>query len=127
MSWQAYVDQQLIGTGQINQGAILGLDGNIWAKSKDFALKAGEGAKLVANFKDPASAQGSGIYVNGNKYMTLKADANSVYGKKSGNGGVITVKTKQAVLVGLYPEGIQAGAATNVVERLGDYLRENNY
>eukprot|EP00727_Mastigamoeba_balamuthi_P010639 m51a1_g6198 putative profilin i (128) ;mRNA; f:105585-106389 len=127
MSWQAYVDQQLVATGLVSEAAILGLDGNVWAKSANFNLKAGEGAKLASNFKDAASVQGSGIFVNGNKYMTLRADGQSIYGKKAGAGGVVTVKTKQAVLVGVYAEGLQAGSAANVVERLGDYLRENNY
>lgn len=39
MSWQSYVDEQLVGTGNITQAAIVGLDGNAWAQSAGFGLK----------------------------------------------------------------------------------------
>lgn len=43
MSWQSYVDEQLIGTGFVINAAILGHDGGVWATSAGFALKPGEG------------------------------------------------------------------------------------
>lgn len=46
---------------------------------------------------------------------------------KKGAGGVVMVKTGQAVLIGQYNETIQPGQATTVVEKLADYLRENGY
>lgn len=36
--WQAYVDNALLRTGQVNQAAIFGLDGVQWASSKDFKV-----------------------------------------------------------------------------------------
>ena len=39
MSWQAYVDTNLVGTGKIVNAAIIGHDGNTWATSKGFAVK----------------------------------------------------------------------------------------
>ena len=39
-----------------------------------------------------------------------------------GREGIIIVKTKQALLIGHYPESVQPGNATNVVEKLADYL-----
>lgn len=33
MSWQAYVDTNLLGTGKISEAALIGHDGNVWAKS----------------------------------------------------------------------------------------------
>jgi Profilin len=50
----------------------------------------------------------------------------SLYGKK-GAGGVVVVKTGQAIIVGVYNDKQQPGNAANVVEKLGDYLRENGY
>lgn len=38
MSWQAYVDNNLIGTRMVAQGAIHGLDGSKWASSPNFAV-----------------------------------------------------------------------------------------
>jgi profilin len=39
MSWQAYVDQQLVGTGKVSRGAIFGLDGSTWAISPGFNVR----------------------------------------------------------------------------------------
>jgi len=121
MSWQSYVDEQLVGTGNISKAAIIGLDGNAWAQSAGFALKAGEGAKLAALFKKPTDAFAQGITVDNTKYLAIKADERSIYGKK-GAGGVVTVKTGQSVLIGVYNETIQPGNAATAVEKLADYL-----
>jgi len=51
----------------------------------------------------------------------LNCDERSIYGKK-GSGGVVCVKTKQAVLIALYEDPTQPGEATKVVESLADYL-----
>jgi len=39
-----------------------------------------------------------------------------------GASGACCVKTKQAVLIGIYAEGAQAGDCNTVVEKLADYL-----
>jgi profilin len=39
----------------------------------------------------------------------------------------VCVKTKQAVLIGMYEEPIQFGEATKVVEALADYLISVSY
>ena len=36
MSWQTYVDTNLVGSSHVTQAALLGLDGSIWAKSAKF-------------------------------------------------------------------------------------------
>ena len=38
MSWQSYVDDQLLATKAVKNAVICGHDGNIWAKSGDFAV-----------------------------------------------------------------------------------------
>jgi len=125
MSWQGYIDQ-LTGSGNIAQAAIVGHDGSSWATSAGFSVSAGEGAGIANNFKNPSAAQSTGITAAGVKYLTIKADDRSIYGKK-GNAGIITVKTGQAILIGVYKEGTQPGAAANTVEKLADYLIENGY
>jgi len=126
MSWQAYVDQQLVGTGCVTSGAIIGLDGSIWAKSPSLNFGNGETQTLAKLHANPADAQAKGIFIASSKYMTLRADNRSIYGKK-GAGGVVVVKTNQAVLIGLYNENIQPGQCANAVEKLADYLIENGY
>lgn len=52
-----------------------------------------QGAKTLANlFKNPNDAYANGISLAGIKYLAIKADNQSIYGKK-GAGGVVTVKT----------------------------------
>ncbi|KAM0746979.1 profilin [Meredithblackwellia eburnea MCA 4105] len=121
MSWQAYVDTNLLGTGKINKAAILGQQGGVWATSAGYDLTADEQSKLVSAFNDPGSVQASGLHAAGQKFFALKADERSVYGKK-GAAGIVTVKTKQAVIVAEYPEGVVPGDATKIVEELADYL-----
>jgi hypothetical protein len=36
MSWQTYVDTNLVGTGHIKQGAIIGHNGSVWATTPGF-------------------------------------------------------------------------------------------
>ena len=38
MSWQSYIDDQLLATKAVKNAVICGHDGNIWAKSGDFAV-----------------------------------------------------------------------------------------
>ena len=39
-----------------------------------------------------------------------------------GREGIVIVKTKQALLIGHYPENVQPGQAATTVEKLADYL-----
>ncbi len=126
MSWQEYVDSHLVGTGNVKKAIIVGHDGSVWAATAGFSIKPDEAAKIVKAFADPSGALSSGLFINGDKYMTLKSDSRSVYGKK-GACGFCAVKTNLSVLIGLYDENIQPGQCANTVERLADYLIENSY
>jgi len=125
MSWQAYVDTSLIGSGNVDKAAIFSAAGDSkWAASHGFDISAAELKTIVDSYrdtKDVKDVQGSGFYIAGSKYMTLRADDRSLYGKK-GKEGIIIVKTTQAILVAHYPETVQPGNAVTTVEQLGDYL-----
>jgi len=108
------------------KGAILGADGSTWATSSGFAVSPAEGKALSDLFKTPANAFSNGINIAGIKYLAVKADERSIYGKK-GTGGICTVKTGQAIVVGVYDDKLPAGSAANVAEKLADYLIENGY
>ena len=81
MSWQAYVDTNLVGTGKVSRAAILGLKGGVWATSPGFTVSPEEQSAIIKGLDDPAPLQASGIYANGKKYLTLQANARSIYGK----------------------------------------------
>ncbi|KAL0632680.1 profilin, required for normal timing of actin polymerization in response to thermal stress [Maublancomyces gigas] len=129
MSWQAYVDTSLISTGKIDGGAIFSAGGDsVWAASKDFTVQQSEVQALISAFKDGLTLgkgvqdlHEKGLYIGGAKYFCIKADERSIYGKK-GKEGIISVKTKQAILVAHYPDTVQPGEAAKTVEQLADYL-----
>ncbi|CAF9919582.1 MAG: profilin, required for normal timing of actin polymerization in response to thermal stress [Alectoria fallacina] len=145
MSWQAYVDTSLVGTGNLDRAAIFNTHGtSVWASTHGFAVSPAEIKEVIDSYSDTSDVkkiQSGGFRVAGEKYMTIKADEKSVYGKKvhyrsnsqitaakseliilQGKEGIVIVKTQQAILVAHYPETVQPGQATNTVEQLGDYL-----
>eukprot|EP01115_Flamella_aegyptia_P015167 TRINITY_DN91225_c0_g1_i1.p1 TRINITY_DN91225_c0_g1~~TRINITY_DN91225_c0_g1_i1.p1 ORF type:complete len:127 (+),score=58.00 TRINITY_DN91225_c0_g1_i1:32-412(+) len=126
MAWQPYVDTNLVGTGQVTKAAIFGHDGSQWASSAGFQISGPEVQALIGGFTNPAALRASGIHLAGEKYLTLRMDDASIYGKR-GTGGCIAVKTGMAVLVGVYEEPIQPGNCANTVETLGDYLKDQGY
>ncbi|KAI9681506.1 MAG: profilin, required for normal timing of actin polymerization in response to thermal stress [Caeruleum heppii] len=125
MSWQEYVDSSLVGTGNLDRAAILNAEGtSVWASSKGFTVAPEEIKEVIAAYNDKGSVkavQSNGFYIAGDRYVVIKADDRSLYGRK-GKEGVVIVKTNMAILVTHYPETVQPGAAANTVEQLGDYL-----
>ncbi|GAK64683.1 profilin [Moesziomyces antarcticus] len=126
MSWQGYVDNNLVGTGKITQAAIIGLKGGVWATSADFNVAPEEQKAIIAGFDDPSGLQAGGVRANGKKYFTLGVTPKTIYGKQ-GADGFVAVKTNQAVLVCVYIAPIVPGDANKVAEGLGDYLVSVGY
>ncbi|KAI7825103.1 profilin II [Gamsiella multidivaricata] len=126
MSWQAYVDSNLVGTGKVHMAGIYGLDGSTWATSPGFSVAPTELQKLIAAFEDSNDIQANGLFLDGRKYFYLRSGDNSIYARL-GAEGVTCVKTTQAILIGQYEKDMQAGDCTVVVEALGDYLRSTGY
>ncbi|KAF8347597.1 profilin [Amanita rubescens] len=121
MSWQSYVDTNLVGSGKVTQAAILGQQGGVWATSKGFQLSTEEQKAIVNAFKNQDNVRSSGLRLNSQKYFALSVNERSIYLKKQADGAVV-VKTKQAILVAVYTTPLQAGETTPVVEGLADYL-----
>ncbi|CAL1711119.1 unnamed protein product [Somion occarium] len=126
MSWQTYVDSNLVGSGKISRAAIIGLQGGVWASSPGFTLSTEEQQALINGFSKADQIQASGIRLAGQKFFTLSVSDRSIYGKKQADGTII-VKTKQAILVAEYDAPIQAPEATPIVEGLADYLISVGY
>ena len=126
MSWQAYVDTNLVGSGKVSKAAILGQKGGVWATSAGYDIPANEQKAIINMFQDPSQAAAAGVKILGNKFFVIHANERSIYGKKQADG-VIIVKTKQAVLVTEYQAPLQAGESTPTVEGLADYLISVGY
>ncbi len=125
MSWQAYVDDQLI-SKNLKKAAIAGLDGNIWAKSADFNLTPAEVKNLLSGYDDSSKLYSSGLVLEGQKYLYLSGDERVKRGKQ-GKGGVHIMKNKQTLLVSIYDEPLTAPEAANITESLGEYLNTCGY
>ncbi|KAJ7182837.1 profilin [Mycena crocata] len=126
MSWQAYVDTNLVGSDKISKAAILGKAGGVWAASPGYELSAEEQKAVIGAFGNLEAVQTSGLRLAGVKFFTTQATSRSIYGKKGGDGYVI-VQTTQAILVAEYAAPVQAPEAVKVAEGLADYLISVSY
>ena len=73
MSWQAYVDTNLVGSGKLAKAAIIGLDGggSIWAASSGYQLSPSEIQSLLQAFQDPSKIRSGGLFIAGVKVGSL--------------------------------------------------------
>ena len=126
MSWQTYVDQNLVGAKKVTTGAIAGFDGSIWARSPTLNITAQEAKNIYAGYSNPSTFQASGIVVAGVKYMFLRVEGDSLIGKK-GQGGVHIAKTNKALIIGVYDAPILPTDASTGVEKIADYLKGTGY
>ncbi|KAH6671887.1 putative profilin [Halenospora varia] len=128
MSWQAYIDTSLVGSGHIDKGQILSAAGDsVWATSSGFTISPDEVKEIVTGLSGKTDKlYGEGLHIGGEKYVLTKAEDRSLYARK-GRDGVVIVKTTQAILVGHYKDGQIAGNAAQTVEQLADYLISTGY
>eukprot|EP00300_Choanocystis_sp_HF-7_P021732 c20825_g1_i1.p1 GENE.c20825_g1_i1~~c20825_g1_i1.p1 ORF type:complete len:138 (+),score=34.45 c20825_g1_i1:1-414(+) len=124
MSWQSYVDDQLVAKGNVTHGAIIGHDGSIWAKSARLALT--ESVAAAAIFTNSEMS----VTLAGEKYQVLRKnldeDTPFIICKKK-EGGAVLAKTGQAVIIGIFEGEQQPGNASNDVLNVGDYLLSSGY
>merc|ERR1711962_1973319 len=102
MSWQSYVDDQLISTNMIKNAVIAGHDGNIWASSTGFNVTAAELKVILDRYTNTDLMAMNGLMVGGTKYMFLSAN--------------------DRVIVCVYEEPVVPEQAATVTEKLGEYL-----
>nr|ALS04989.1 profilin [Calanus sinicus] len=125
MSWQDYVNTQLVGKN-LKEAAIAGHDGNLWAKSANFNVTSGEIQTILQNYDTQHNLASTGFSLGGQRYFYLSGDEEVMRGKQ-GKGGVHLVKTNQALLVGVYEAPMEPSAAATATEKLGDYLKGVGY
>jgi len=130
MSWQAYVDSSLVGSGHLDKAAIFSAAGDsVWATTPGFTISPAEMKTLVAALAGGAAADKlwtDGLHIAGTRYVVFKVEGRSIYGRQ-GREGVVICKTTQAVLIAHYGENVIAGNAATTVEQLADYLVKAGY
>uniref|UniRef100_A0A2P2HWY6 Profilin n=1 Tax=Hirondellea gigas TaxID=1518452 RepID=A0A2P2HWY6_9CRUS len=126
MSWQTYIDEQLMGSGLVEKAIIAGHDGTLWAKSENISPSQEELSKLSSSFPDQSQLAMSGVIIGGEKYFYLSGTDRVIRCKK-GKSGVHAMKTTQAVLIAVFSEPVQHPQVAAIVESLGDYLINMSY
>jgi len=127
MSWQAYIDTSLVGTGTVDEAAIFSKDGkDSWAVSPGFKITPEELKNIISGLSAPDPLWAEGFKVNGAKYMMVRAEENLIVAKK-GKEGMVVARTKQALILAHHGDEVLTQACTNTVEGLATYLLESGY
>ena len=126
MSWQAYVDDNLVKSGMVSAAGIYDLQGNPWAYSAGFAAQVAEVAAVSAHFAAPAGLAATGATVAGIKYMFVRGEENAEIYVKKGAEGVYFFRCNTCIIVGHHNDKIQPGQCSATVAKLGDFLKEQN-
>ena len=121
MSWQSYVDDQLLNTKMVTHAVICGHDGNIWAKSENFAVTSEELRSLIGKYADTSLLAQSGVTVAGKIYMYHSSTDKGIRAG-SMNMQLYAIKTTQTYILCVYEDPIVSEQAASVMEKLGDYL-----
>lgn len=125
--WQGYIDGSLIGSGTMHSACIVGkADGSYWAYGGSYVPQPDEVAGIIAAVNNPDTARASGIKIAGQKYFTLMAEPGKVF-CKFGPGGAAIVSSQQAVVIGVYGEGVNPATCNMTVESVAKYLSDAQY
>jgi len=123
--WEEYI-KNIIEPGSVADAAIIGEHNTLWAISKNLHMTYEEIINLRKGFEKNGSFFSTGISIGGVKYMALRSDERSAYGKK-GSMGCVCVKTKRTILVGIYTHTTHSTDATALIEKVADGLIANNF
>uniref|UniRef100_A0A7S3PS96 Profilin n=1 Tax=Aplanochytrium stocchinoi TaxID=215587 RepID=A0A7S3PS96_9STRA len=153
MSWQDYIDTQLVATGDVNQAFMVGItDAQVWAHTPSFMPRVYKAmvtqedgtekeevineASIIVHVAETLKKPSEGLRINGVKYMPLRTYPKgssddglpTIYFKKPKTGGCICV-LNQCIIVGTFDEKKEqnASACNFAVESLSRYLFQNGY
>ncbi|KAF2673251.1 profilin-A [Microthyrium microscopicum] len=132
MSWQAYIDSSLVGTGYIDSAAIFSVDGkDDWAHATNFKISPEEMQVIVGSFTKSSDVLAGGFKVNAVKYMAISTPDSEtnpgVLMGRSGKEGFVVAKTTQALILAHHPETVMTPQCVDVVEKLAKYLKDLGY
>ena len=121
MSWQEYVDDQIMADGHVKKAAIIGLDGEIWAKTENCDITTDEAELFASNYTNVSHFYANGIIMAKTKFFYLSGTDRVLRGKKSKNG-FHSIRTESAIIIAIYEEPVTAQHVATIVETLGEYL-----
>ena len=151
MSWQAYVDTQLVATGHVKEACMIGAaDGSVWGMTPEFQPRyyeadtsddQGNPTKITVNEVNDllecfqsyfAAAPAAGLRINGQKYMWLGTGEENgvkyVRGQKGGTSLCMAASNTCIIIATSEKNSGQVFASCiNAVVALTAYLNESGY
>ncbi|KAJ1957703.1 profilin, required for normal timing of actin polymerization in response to thermal stress, partial [Dispira parvispora] len=94
--------------------------------SAGFEPKDDEIIKIAQAFNDASGIRANGLWVAGVKYFALRCDDEVLLGKKQ-EMGVVCIKTKQAIVIGVHDSSLQAGEANVKLNTVANSLKATGY
>lgn len=129
MSWQAYIDTSLVGSGHVDKGAIYGLNGGgLWAATPGFDVSPEE-LKILTDALESNNYDNlhkDGLIIAGTRYVLLRGEGRSIIARQ-GKDGIVIAKTKKAILIAHHNKDMIACNCSITVEGLADYLEDLGY
>ena len=107
--WIPYVEALTKDEANIKSGAIVGIDGSMWAK-KNMDVSGAEIKGLVAGMQDNSKFQAGGVVCGGVKYMFLSGDAatKTAIGRKGPNS-IMMAQSNKAICIIVTKDGANPG------------------
>eukprot|EP00668_Euglena_longa_P001211 GGOE01001436.1.p2 GENE.GGOE01001436.1~~GGOE01001436.1.p2 ORF type:complete len:127 (-),score=38.70 GGOE01001436.1:149-529(-) len=121
MSWQTYVDINLMGNGHNQHAAILSRgDGKLLAASSGFHIAPDEVEQLGQLLRSPQEAMRGSVTLAGSAYPIKKAERDALHGRQ-GPISCCVAQSKECIVVSVSREtGTEAGPV--VCEGVRDFL-----
>eukprot|EP00994_Dinema_validum_P005029 NODE_3126_length_594_cov_503.965138_g2615_i0.p1 GENE.NODE_3126_length_594_cov_503.965138_g2615_i0~~NODE_3126_length_594_cov_503.965138_g2615_i0.p1 ORF type:complete len:149 (-),score=59.46 NODE_3126_length_594_cov_503.965138_g2615_i0:148-534(-) len=128
MSWQTYVDTNMVGSGHVHKGALISAaDGSVWAATPAFNITQAEADHLRSKIDSAGALCATGGTVGGEKFFTLQHVQPGLWYGKKGEEGICVAKSGQVLVVGVYTKGQTAANCNMTVEGVKDYLVSVSY
>ncbi|XP_043197501.1 profilin-like [Amphibalanus amphitrite] len=130
MSWQDYVNKQLLATGSLRDALIMGMDGVIWARSTGLQeTKPEEVQNLLASLSDGGATleDVGGIRVAGTRYLYLAGEPGVFLSCKRAAVGLYVRQTQRVAIVALYQDPATLQQCEACVTSLCHYLGNKGF
>ena len=127
-TWGDYI-LKLLERGYVTDAALHGVkDGKRWATSPEFEVLPEEAKVVVDGFVDEEKLRQNGVHIAQIKYIVTYADSKLIVGEDASSGaGCVLFKCHTCVIIATHSKTIAAAQCQNVVERVGEFLRNKGY
>lgn len=111
--------------GHVTGGAVIGLDGGIWATTPGFYGNTIEFGALAAAFAPKSDAPYRGVEFQGERYVITSLTDDVIVAQKSSHG-LVAAKCNKCIVIGFHDDQMSANKCYEAVTRLAATLRERS-